>query len=118
MRIVYSGGTICDLQTLKRLVLIADEIGFMDRPSVTFKGWGTVGSQSEIRQIKMDDAPIKISVHAPPSGPVNQLYQNYIAADLNNVHFVETFLEGLKNDIAFQELFVQLKANYGQGTGQ
>jgi hypothetical protein len=118
MRVVFSDGTFCDPQTLKRLILIADEIGFMDRPSVAFKGWGTVGFESEIRRFKIDNTPVKFSVHAPPSGPVNQLYQNYIEADLKNDSFVKTFLEGLKKDPVFQGIFVQLTADYGHGTGQ
>ena len=58
MRVLYSGGTICSIETLKRLVLLADEIAFMDRPSVAFGNFGTVGRDSEFRQFRFDDAPV------------------------------------------------------------
>lgn len=118
MRVVFAGGTICDYRTLQRLVLIADEIGFMDRPSVTFGDWGTIGAPSEFRHYNTRGAPITFSVHEPPSGPANALYQSYIAADLRNPRFVQTFFDGLQNDPKFQARFIQLNAHYGPGTGQ
>ncbi len=119
MKVLYSGGTICGLQTLRRLVLIADEIGFMDRPSVTFHDWGTIGRSSEFRRFNTKDAPITFTVHESPSGPANELYGAYISADLKNPAFIGTFLEGLANDEIFRTRFIQLKANYATGlTGQ
>ena len=118
MRVLFAGGTICNYNTLQRLVLIANEIGFMDRPSVTFGDWGTVGRDSEFRRFTTADAPIGFSVHAPPSGSAGKLYKKYIDADLSNPRFVQTFLDGLRNDPIFQARFIQLNANYGSGTGR
>src|SRR5574341_1377487 len=118
MRVVFAGGTICDYHALQRLVLIADEIGFMDRPSVTFGGWGTIGAPSEFRRFDTAGSPITFSFHRPPSGPANALYRSYISADLSNPRFVQTFFEGLQNDPRFQDRFIQRNANYSSGTGQ
>ncbi len=49
MRLLYAEQTFCDLVTLKRLLLVADEIAFADRPAVTFKSWGLVGHESRAR---------------------------------------------------------------------
>lgn len=117
MRVLYAGGSICSLPTLKRLVLLADEIGFLDRPSVTFGNWGLVGHASEARRFPSDDTPINFSVYSPPSGPVGQLYERYISADLANPRFRASFLEGLQSDQTFQQRFLQLRADYGGMTG-
>jgi hypothetical protein len=89
MKVLFSGDTFCDLATFKRLVLIADEIGFMDRPSITFKEWGTIGRDSEIRSYQTSGLPILLSAHSPPSGPVTELYSRYIEADLKNRDFIK-----------------------------
>jgi hypothetical protein len=46
MKIVYFGESLCRFETLQRLFLVADEIAFLDRPSVGFGNWGTVGEPS------------------------------------------------------------------------
>ena len=118
MKVLYAGGTSCDYRTLQRLILIADEIAFMDRPSVTFGDWGTIGTDSEFRKINTAGAPIKFDVHAPPSGPASRLYQSYIEADLKSPHFISAFFDGLTNNQKFQSRFIQLGANYTSGTGK
>src|SRR5690348_9353989 len=107
MRVLYSGGTICSFETLQRLVLLADEVAFMDRPSVMVGNFGTVGRASEFRQFRIDDTPVKFSIHAPPEGARKDLYLRYIYADLKNPHFIRTVLDGLKADITFQGRLVQ-----------
>ena len=82
MRVLYSGGTICNFQTLQRLALLADEVGFMDRPSVTFGKFGTVGMASEFRRIDTTGSAVRFSVHEPPAGPASELYLRYVDADL------------------------------------
>ena len=118
MRVLYSGGTICCFETLQRLVLLADEIAFMDRPSVMVGNFGTVGRASEFRQFRIEDAPVMFSTHAPPDGEKKDLYLRYIEADLKDDNFVRIVLDGLKADIIFQRRLVQLEANYGWGTGR
>lgn len=118
MRVLYSGGTICSFETLQRLVLLADEIAFMDRPSVMVGNFGTVGYDSEFRQLRLEDAPVTFSIHAPPDGEKKDLYLRYIEADLKDANFIRIVLDGLKADVTFQRRLVQLEANYGWGTGR
>jgi hypothetical protein len=91
MKLRYSGGSICDMPTLKRLILIGSELVFMDRPSVTFEKWGTVGHKSPFRQVDTRGDPVQISVHAPPAGPAHGLYAPYAAADFGNPEFIRTY---------------------------
>lgn len=118
MRVIYSGGTFCSFETLQRLILLADEIAFMDRPSVTFGNFGTVGADSAFRRFDTGDAPIQFSVWAPPSGPANELYRRYVESDLQDAAFIHTVLDGIKNDPLFRSRVIQPSANYGWGTGQ
>lgn len=118
MRVLYSGGTICSFQTLQRLVLLADEIAFMDRPSVMVGDFGTIGHDSEFRRFKIEETPVKFSIFSPPTGPRKDLYLRYIEADLNNSQFIRMVIDGLRSDATFQRRLVQLEANYGWGTGR
>lgn len=118
MRVVYSGGTICSFETLQRLVLLADEIAFMDRSSVTFGSFGTIGRESEFRRFNTGETPIKFSVFSPPSGPASTLYRQYVEADLKNPEFIRTILYGLRADAIFQGRLISPDGNYGWGTGR
>lgn len=118
MRVLYSGGTICSLETMKRLVLLADEIAFMDRPSVKFENFGTVGQESEFRQAQIESTPISFSVHSPSDGPARDLYRQYIQTDLKDANFIRIVIDALKSDDTFRHRLVQLDANYGWGTGR
>ena len=73
MRVLFTGGSICSYETMQRLVLVADEIGFMDRASATFNNWGFIGRDSEIRQFNNTDLPITIGAHKPPSARKNAM---------------------------------------------
>ena len=73
MRVVVIGSRLPDFRTFQRLLLVANEIGFLDRPSVMFGEhetdgqWGTVGWASDIRKFTIDeDAPVKLSAHEDP----------------------------------------------------
>jgi len=112
MRLLITGYHVPSLPTLKRLILVADEIGFLDRPSVTFQNWGTIGRVSDIRQFKVEDSPITISVHESPSGPAEGLYLPYISADLRNHTFLQVVFEGLKED-SFAWKFIQPMGKHG-----
>ena len=117
MKVVFADSMACTLETFRRLVLVADEIGFMDRASLAFGKWGFVGQQSPFRQMDRSDLPLTISVHAPPSGPPGALYKRCIVADLGNVEFVRTFLEGFLRDDTFAGLFLSLDGDCSTGSG-
>lgn len=118
MKLLYSGEEFCDQPILKRLLVVAEEIHFMDRPSVTFKNWGTVGSDSYARRIDWSGSPVLIDVYKPPSGPAQGLYEPYIEADINNPHFAQIVFEGFRESDEFARKFIQFGANYGTGTGE
>src|ERR1700731_1239381 len=86
---------------------------FLDRPSVTFDQWGTVGHQSIMRGFSFEGSPVAVSVVAPPTA--RRLYESYVQADITNPAFVKAFLDGLKSDDVFAERFLPRGANYGEG---
>lgn len=112
MKLLYSGKTFCDKPIFKRLLLVAEEIHFMDRPSVTFGNWGTIGNASFARNIDFTGCPITIGAISPPSGPAKLLYNPYIEADIKNPEFVAVVLEGFQTSDAFASKFIQFEANY------
>jgi hypothetical protein len=97
--------------------MIADEIGVMDRPSVTFGDWDTVGSASPLRPWipAFAETPVKLVAYSPPSGPVAELYQRYIQADLENAEFKAILLEGLARDETFAGKLVSMESQYQSG---
>jgi hypothetical protein len=116
MKLLYCGASACNETTLKRLLLIGTELGFMDRPSVMFEGkWGTVGHPSIFRNVDTRGVPVTVTVYAPPSGPATGLYEPYAIADFDNPEFSRVCLEGLRHDNAFASKFIQTEANYGNG---
>jgi|GEM_PF-1324256 len=117
MKLLFSGRAICDQASFKRLLLIAEEMGFMDRPAVSFGNWGMVSQHTPIRQIDTSDSPVKLSAHSSPSGPVTELYVRYLEADLANLRFREVFLDGLSVDTTFSEKFIHDEAIYDSGKG-
>jgi hypothetical protein len=113
MRLLFSGSIGCDEATFKRLLVIGDEIAFMDRPSVTFRNWGTVGAPSPFRRYDLSDKEaVRVSVYAPPSGRATELYRRYIEVDLASLEFRGVFLEGLEKSPQFVSKFIQLDGNY------
>ena len=117
MKLLYSGKEFCDEPVFKRLLVVAEEINFMDRPSVTFGSWGTIGADSFARRINSAGSPVLIDVFAPPSGPAKNLYAPYIEADINNPIFAQIVLDGFLFSNEFASKFIQFSANYGDMTG-
>jgi len=117
MKLLYSGEEFCDQLVLKRMLVVAEEIHFMDRPSVTFKNWGTIGHDSYARRIDWSGSPVLIDVLKPPSGPAQGLYAPYIEADINNPFFAQIVHDGIRSSDQFASKFIQFSANYGSGKG-
>ncbi|MEY9607070.1 hypothetical protein ABIF74_011823 [Bradyrhizobium japonicum] len=115
MKLLYVGGSSCSAETLGRLFLLANEICFLDRPSVTFNNWGTIGHQSPLRQFETEGLPVKLSVSNPPQGPARELYAPYVEADLTSPEFVKAVLDGLRTDNNFAAKCLQPAAKYGEG---
>ncbi len=115
MKLLYIGTHICPSDALARLLVLADDLVFLDRPSVTFDNWGTVGAPSFMRRISWEGSPVKVTVVEPPSGPARHLYESYVEADITNPAFIRAFLDGLKSDDVFAKRFLPPGANYGEG---
>jgi hypothetical protein len=120
MKLLFGDNLLCAEPTLKRLMVIADEIGFLDRPSVMGPAlgggqWGLIGAKTPIRQFTTEDAVVKWTAFEPaPELSQPEVYQSYVDADFKNPKFIATILDGLK-DNAFAEKLIQLEANYGGG---
>jgi len=115
VKLLYLGTHVCPPESLSRLLLLGDELVFLDQPSVSFDNWGTVGAPSFMRRFSFEGSPVTVSVVTPPSGPARNLYESYVQADVTNPAFVKAFLDGLKNDDIFAERFLARDANYGDG---
>jgi hypothetical protein len=83
MRVLYYGDTACSDTTLKRLLVVAREIAFMDRPSVKLSETsGTVGRATGARYIKPLDPKtgIVLSAYAPYNEAV-PIFREYLQRD-------------------------------------
>ena len=124
MRVVYAGGIVCEPETFKRLLILANEICFSDRPSVVFPGgWGTVGVRTPVVELTIGPGekfvePIKVTVHSPPSGPVGQVYQRFIETDLVSREIRQAFLDGLSSDPVLRERVFPSAAIFHTVTGK
>jgi hypothetical protein len=113
MKLLYAGEGIAPVDTFKRLLLVADEVAFMDKPSVKLGMGGTVGLNSPARQLHNEpDAPVTIRVFTPPGGHESTLYYEAIRADLANPAFVKNVLEGLQHSDVFAGRFLLPTGRY------
>jgi hypothetical protein len=108
---------ILPAHTLQRLMVLADEICFLDRPSVMPIGqWGTIGHDNPMRQLSTGSETIKISASKPPNNSeAGGLYEYYASADVLNPDFVRVLLDGIRNSEDFAYKYLQPAANYGNG---
>ena len=104
-------------RTLKKAILLFDEIHFMDRPAFTFGGgaYGLIGAPSPLRQFEQSfrDNGVPLFVHESPAGPVEGELLQQITADIDDLEFLRRFQSGLKNSKTFRELHIA-PGNYGQ----
>ena len=124
MKLLYGDNLVCGDSTMKRLMVIADEIGFMDRPAIgpaaTGGHWGLVGTQTPIRRFipQFSTEAVRLTAFAPPPGLPERAFTSYVEADFRNSEFVTAIINGLRHD-AFAEKLVQLHGQYGDGrTGE
>src|SRR5690349_9919983 len=100
MKLTFSDAPIIDELTFKRLLLLANELAFVDRPSIHLAdNYGTVGMPSGMRGLIKDfeDSPIKLIVDEPPNSTFNsEFYRKYFEKDLLNPDFLNTIFEGIE----------------------
>src|SRR5690242_7277015 len=75
-----------DQTTLKKAILLFDEIHFIDRPSFTFpNNFGTIGASSSLRQYEHSfrDAGVPLYVHDVQGGRLPNNFLEQVFADIN-----------------------------------
>src|ERR1700730_11377644 len=125
MKLLYSGAAECDFETLKRLLIVSEEVAFMDSPATMFgedgRHWGMVGRESQMRGLvgPMADEAVRLQVYKPPSGVgATPLFERYLGVDLEEGCFREVVLNGLQTDSNFTNRLVHPEARYGSYSGR
>jgi hypothetical protein len=100
--------------TLKKAILLFDELHFMDRPSFTFGSFGTVGVESPLRRLDaaFREGGVPLFVHGSPDGPVSGTLLEEIKVDIDDPLFLKRFQDGLTSSPTFRQLQIQ-PGNYG-----
>ena len=107
--------------TIKKSILLFDEIHFMDRPSFMFGSGGhgsigMVGASSPMRQYEQSfrDEGVPLYVHEAPGGRLPGELLKAVEADLSDTTFMAKFQEGLQSSPHFHGLHI-VPGNYGNG---
>lgn len=115
MKLTYSDNPNIDELTFKKLLLLATELTFVDRPSIHLAdNYGTVGVPSGMHNLKkrFENSPIKLNVDTPPNTVVNSnFYKTYFEKDLLNPEFIDTIFEGIENFMIYDSHFDQTQNN-------
>jgi len=114
-----------DRTTLKKAILLFDELHFMDRPAFTFQNThgeliaGLIGMKSELRdwEALFRSEGVPLYVHPAPGGPIPEELYEQVVVDLNDQDFLGAFQQGLKSSVAFRDLNVA-PGNYGAAGDQ
>ena len=71
--VFYYPSMVAESVTLKKAILLFDELHFIDRPSFMFGNFGTVGTASPMRAFEQSfrDEGVPLYVHEPRDGPVS-----------------------------------------------
>ena len=112
---LYYPDMYVDQTTLKKAILLFDEIHFMDRPSFTFKNnFGTIGASSPLRQYEQSfrDAGVPLFVHGVQGGRVSGDFFEQVEADISDSLFLIRFQDGLRSSPTFRGFHVP-PGNYG-----
>src|SRR6266571_953968 len=124
LRVLYYPDFSVETPTLKKSILLFDEIHFMDRPSFMFGGGregsvGMVGAQSPIRQYEKSfrEAGVPLYVQEAPGGLVPGELLKMVEADLGDLNFMIQFQDGLRSSRHFRDLQIA-PGNYGNGETQ
>ncbi len=101
MKFTFSDSHDIDELNFRRLMLMSNELTFVERPSIQLiDNFGTIAQDSRIRRLlpKFENSQVKLNVEQPPTTMGNSyIYQEYFKTDLNNPQFINTVFEGVKN---------------------
>ncbi|MCB0272649.1 MAG: hypothetical protein KDD46_06525 [Bdellovibrionales bacterium] len=114
---LFFGASHPDPITLRKALLLYDEVHFLDRPSFNIGGTiGTVGEAHPFRHIHDEELnkidPVKFVFHKPIGGPLKGALEKTVKSDLQNRSFIQAFTQRLKDDPWFADLFVQRESDY------
>lgn len=103
------------MATLKKCILLFDEIHFIDRPSFTFGHFGTIATPSPLRPYERSfrEEGVPLYIHSPRDGPVSGEFLAHILSDVNDLEFLKCFQNGLRESPAFRSLQIP-PGNYGE----
>jgi hypothetical protein len=119
VNVLYYPDAFVSRETLKKAILIFDEIHFMDRPSIMFGAgpgqFGTIGMDSPLRayEASFRSEGVPLFVHHAPSGPVDDEWYEQIKSDVNDPEFLKRFQIGLDVSATFRALQIA-PGNYGE----
>lgn len=119
VNVLYYPDYWVDHSTLKKTILLFDELHFMDRPSMMFHAgpgqFGTIGAQSPLREYEASfrEEGVPLFVHSAPMGPVEDEWYDAIKADVNDREFLCRFQNGLRTSPTFRNLQIS-PGNYGE----
>jgi hypothetical protein len=101
MKLTFSDSPNIDELNFKRLLLLANELIFVERPSIHLaENYGTLGMHSNLDSLakEFEGTPIKLIVDEPPNSSFNSdFYKKYFERDLLNPEFINVIFEGIKN---------------------
>jgi hypothetical protein len=119
IKVLYYPDFWVNFATLKKAILLFDELHFMDRPSMMFGQFGTVGAPSPLRQYEASfrTEGVPLYVHSAPMGPVYGAWYEQIKADVNDSEFLRRFQNGLRTSSTFRGLQIA-PGNYGAAGDQ
>jgi hypothetical protein len=118
VNVFYYPDFFLDFTTLKKAILLFDELHLMDRPSMMFGmgpgQFGTIGAESPLRQYEdsFREEGVPLFVHPAPMGPVSGEWYERVKADANDPEFLRRFQDGLRTSATFRE-FQIARGNYG-----
>jgi hypothetical protein len=113
--VFYYPSMFAEHATLKKAILLFDEIHFIDRPSFMFGNFGTVGCASPMRQVEQSfrDEEVPVYVHEPNDGPVVGEFLEQVKSDVNDMEFLRRFQKGLGDSLVFRDQQIA-PGNYGE----
>jgi hypothetical protein len=114
VNVFYYPSMIADEMTLKKAILLFDELHFIDRPSFMFGNFGTIGTASPLRAYEKSfrENGVPLYVHSPRDGAVHGEFLEEVTADVNDPEFLKRFQQGLKKSLIFRDQQIA-PGNYG-----
>jgi hypothetical protein len=103
VNVFYYPSMVACSATLKKAILLFDELHFIDRPSFTFHKFGTIATASPLRAYEESfrQQGVQLYVHSPRDGPVQGEFLEQVTRDVNDVEFLRRFQKGLRDSAVF-----------------